>query len=107
MTRWQKDVQGCLCCHLRVLSGVLLRRRYNAIATVSILAMVLTSAAGLDLPVATHGFEEWAGVVAKAMSFGGRNKDQSLQALKTFQAKATAKMQKQVSPQSRPMGIPN
>ncbi|BDA50677.1 hypothetical protein COCOBI_16-3530 [Coccomyxa sp. Obi] len=51
----------------------------------------------IDLPVATHGFEEWAGVVGKAMSFGGRNQEQSLQALKTFQSKVAAKMQAQAT----------
>ena len=50
-----------------------------------------------DLPVATFGFEQWAGVIAKAMSFGGRNQKQSLESLKGFQSKVTAKMQEQVT----------
>ena len=46
--------------------------------------------------MATGGFEQWAGVVGKAMSFGGKNQDQSLQAMKTFQSKVFANVQKQV-----------
>ena len=55
------------------------------------------TATSFELPVATSGFEEWAGVVAKAMSFGGRDKENSLQSLKSFQASVAAKMQNQVS----------
>lgn len=54
------------------------------------------TASSVELPVATSGFEEWAGVVAKAMSFGGRDQETSLQLLKSFQASVAAKMQKQV-----------
>lgn len=61
--------------------------------------VVLASCAAADttdLPVATSGFEQWAGVVGKAMSFGDKNQEQSLQSLKTFQSKVMANMQKQV-----------
>ncbi|CAL8465081.1 g4616 [Coccomyxa elongata] len=73
--------------------------RYFSLA---LLAGFIASIRGLegqtiDLPVATHGFEEWAGVVGKAMSFGGRTQEQSLQALKTFQSKVAHKMQEQAS----------
>ncbi|KAK9917365.1 hypothetical protein WJX75_003560 [Coccomyxa subellipsoidea] len=73
--------------------------RWIAIAVVVISASLSSSAAEgtTDLPVATYGFEEWAGVTAKAMSFGGRNQEQSLEALKGFQSKVTAKLQEQAS----------
>lgn len=73
--------------------------RCLVIAMASMLLATVSGAEGqtIDLPVATHGFEQWAGVVANAMSFGGGNHDQSLQALKTFQSKVAAKMQEQVS----------
>ncbi|BDA51464.1 hypothetical protein COCOBI_19-0190 [Coccomyxa sp. Obi] len=71
--------------------------RYVAAAAAVALAVLAGSAAadGLDLPVATHGFEQWAGVVAKAMSYGGRDQGTSLQALKSFQARVASNMQKQ------------
>ena len=33
----------------------------------------------VDLPVATQGTEQWSGVLAKAMTMGGRDQDASLQ----------------------------
>ncbi len=75
-------------------------RRYTTLAAALVLAVLASSRVVqcLDLPVATSGFEEWAGVVAKAMSFGGRNQASSLQALKSFQASVAAKVQQQVPP---------
>ncbi|EIE18332.1 hypothetical protein COCSUDRAFT_60299 [Coccomyxa subellipsoidea C-169] len=72
-------------------------RRYTTLAAALVLAVLASSRVVqcLDLPVATSGFEEWAGVVAKAMSFGGRNQASSLQALKSFQASVAAKVQQQ------------
>ena len=83
----------------RFLTAVIYARRWIAIAVIAALATVSSCAAdqSKDLPVATYGFEQWAGVVAKAMSFGGRNQEQSLAALKTFQSTVTAKMQEQVT----------
>ncbi|EIE18333.1 hypothetical protein COCSUDRAFT_68296 [Coccomyxa subellipsoidea C-169] len=71
--------------------------RYTALAAALILTLLASSRAlqCLDLPVATSGFEKWVGVVAKAMSFGGRNQASSLQALKSFQASVAAKVQQQ------------
>ncbi|CAL8465614.1 g5150 [Coccomyxa elongata] len=71
--------------------------RYVVAAAAVALAVLACSAAadGIDLPVAAHGFEQWAGVVGKAMSFGGRDQATSLQALEGFQAKVAANMQKQ------------
>ncbi|EIE26081.1 hypothetical protein COCSUDRAFT_46483 [Coccomyxa subellipsoidea C-169] len=60
-----------------------------------VLASCASAADNIDLPVATGGFEQWAGVVGKAMSFGGKNQGESLQALKSFQGKVMANMQKQ------------
>ncbi|CAL8465613.1 g5149 [Coccomyxa elongata] len=65
------------------------------VAAAAVALAVLAGSDGYDLPVATHGFEQWAGVVAKAMSYGGRDQNKSLQALKSFQAKVASNMQKQ------------
>ena len=50
----------------------------------------------VDLPVATHGTEQWAGVVAKAMTANGHSQAESLQALKSFQNSVMQKMGKTV-----------
>ena len=83
---------------MNALDGIF--RRYTALAAALALTLLASSRAlqCLDLPVATSGFEEWVGVVAKAMSFGGRNQASSLQALKSFQASVAAKVQQQVPP---------
>ena len=58
---------------------------------------------GVDLPVATQGTEQWAGVVAKAMTMGGRNQAESMQAMQSFQNLVMQKMGKTVqSPGSLP-----
>jgi len=71
--------------------------RYLALVPLAVVVLASCAAAAdkIDLPVATSGFEQWAGVVAKAMSFGGKDQAGSLQALKSFQAQVTANMQKQ------------
>ncbi|BDA50676.1 hypothetical protein COCOBI_16-3520 [Coccomyxa sp. Obi] len=73
--------------------------RCIAIATVLVLLATVNGAQGqkVDLPVATHGFEQWAGVIAKAMSFGKRNQDETLQAFKSFQSDVIAGMQEQAT----------
>ena len=63
----------------------------------ALLAVAAVADSGVDLPVATQGTEQWAGVVAKAMSAGGRNQDESLQALSSFQEKVFSKIAKTVS----------
>ena len=85
-------------CQRRRQSCRLLNCRYVVAAAAVALAVLAGSAAaeGYDLPVATHGFDQWVGVVAKAMSFGGRDQDKSLQALKSFQARVASNMQNQV-----------
>ena len=50
----------------------------------------------LELPVATHGTEQWAGVVAKALTAGGLSHGESLQALQAFKSAVAAKMAKTV-----------
>lgn len=55
------------------------------------------SADDIDLPVATQRLEQWMGVVARAMSVGGRGKAASLEALDSFQRTAMAKLAKRVS----------
>ena len=46
--------------------------------------------------MATHGTEQWAGVVAKAMTAGGMSHADSLQALSSFKTAVAAKMAKTV-----------
>ena len=62
------------------------------------LALMVGSAVAddLQLPVATHGTELWAGVVGKAMTAGGMSHDESLQALRSFKSAVTARMAKTV-----------
>ncbi|CAK0774053.1 hypothetical protein CVIRNUC_004129 [Coccomyxa viridis] len=60
----------------------------------ALLAVAAVADSNVDLPVATQGTEQWAGVVAKAMSAGGRNQDESLQALSSFQEKVFSKIAK-------------
>ena len=55
-----------------------------------------TAAGDLELPVATQGTEQWAGVVAKVMTAGGMAHGESLQALQAFKTAVTAKMAKTV-----------
>ena len=55
-----------------------------------------TTAGDLELPVATQGTEQWAGVVAKAMTAGGMDHGTSLQALQAFKTAVAAKMAKTV-----------
>ena len=55
-----------------------------------------TSGGNLELPVATQGTEQWAGVVAKAMTAGGMDHGESMQALQAFKTAVAAKMAKTV-----------
>jgi hypothetical protein len=71
----------------------------RVLAVVPALALVLLAGCvaaddKVDLPVATSGFEAWTSVVAKAMSYGGKNQAESLKALQSFQSDVMAKMQK-------------
>ena len=52
----------------------------------------------VDLPVATSGTDQWAGVVAKAMTFGAGNQDSAMKNFENFQARAISRLQKTVSP---------
>ncbi len=65
-----------------------------------VLALLVVSAMadGVDLPVATQGTEQWAGVVAKAMTVGGRSQAESMQAMQSFQDLVMQKMGKTVHP---------
>ena len=84
------------CAHLTV--PWLLRR---CLVTFSLLVALLVAASAsednVDLPVATEGTKEWVALVAQAMSLGGRDQEQSLQALSSFQSSTMAKLQKKVS----------
>ncbi len=68
----------------------------RCLATLALLA-VSAVADNIDLPVATQGTEQWAGVVAKAMTAGGRSQSESMQALKSFQSSVKDKMGQTVS----------
>ena len=52
----------------------------------------------VDLPVATSGTDQWAGVVAKAMTFGAGNQDGAMKNFESFQARAMSRLQKTVRP---------
>lgn len=56
----------------------------------------------VDLPVATSGTDQWAGVVAKAMTFGAGNQDNAMKNFETFQARAMSRLQKTASPMPGP-----
>ena len=56
----------------------------------------MQAANDLELPVATQGTDQWAGVVAKAMTAGGMGHSESLQALQGFRSAVAAKMAKTV-----------
>lgn len=51
----------------------------------------------LDLPVATSGFDQWIGVVAKAMTFGAKDQQQAVDNLKKFQSQVQGHLSKTVS----------
>ena len=75
--------------------------RCRCLVTVSLLAALLVASSAsednVDLPVATEGTKEWVALVAQAMSLGGRDREQSLQALDSFQSSTMAKLQKRVT----------
>jgi hypothetical protein len=77
--------------------------RYWALLSAVVIALLSVSATAknVDLPAATSGFDAWTSVVAKAMSFGGKDKEQSLQALDGFQEKVMKSLNKQVTAPSR------
>lgn len=68
-----------------------------ASAATSLASQPPTTASDLELPVATQGTEQWAGVVAKALTAGGMSHADSLQALQGFKSAVAAKMAKTVS----------
>ena len=72
------------------------RRCLDAVLVFALWA-VSTLADDVDLPVATLGTEQWAGVVAKAMMVNGRSEAESLQALTSFQNFVQQRMGKTVS----------
>ena len=71
----------------------------GALRFVLVLAFLVKSTAAndVDLPVAIQGTEQWAGVVAKAMTVDRRSLAESLQALKIFQSSVMQKTAKTVS----------
>ncbi|CAL5227028.1 g9922 [Coccomyxa viridis] len=68
----------------------------RGLEVVLVLAFLVKSTAAndVDLPVAIQGTEQWAGVVAKAMTVDRRSLAESLQALKIFQSSVMQKTAK-------------
>ena len=77
-------------------SSFMPRRSLVVAPILALLAVAAVADSNVDLPVATQGTEQWAGVVAKAMSAGGRSQDESLQALSSFQERVFSKISKTV-----------
>ena len=77
-----------------------------ALPLLALLAAAVRADDNVDLPVATQGTEQWAGVLAKAMSAGGKNQGESLQALQSFQDKVFAKVAKTVRHPVLPLQVP-
>ncbi len=68
---------------------------WTALAVIAVLGQA--GASGVDLPVATSGTDQWAGVIAKAMAFGAGDQDTAIKNLESFQARAMSKLQATVS----------
>ncbi len=64
---------------------------------------------GLDLPVATQGTEQWAGLVAQAMVNrpGHETPEKTLQGFASFKSRAMADLQAQVSADQKLFEVPN
>ena len=66
-------------------------------ALVVLVVSVKAEASNIDLPVATSGTDQWAGVIAKAMTFGAGDQDTAMKKFESFQARAMSKLQRTVS----------
>ena len=89
---------------IECITDVLCCRCSEAVLFLALL-LVSTLAENVDLPVATQGTEQWAGVVAKAMTIDGRSQAESLQALKSFQSSVMQKLGKTVSRLALPLHL--
>ncbi|BDA44177.1 hypothetical protein COCOBI_05-3610 [Coccomyxa sp. Obi] len=61
--------------------------------TILVLAMLAGIVKGLDLPVATQGTEQWAGVVGQALINGGKNPEEIMQRATNFRSRVMASLQ--------------
>lgn len=61
-------------------------------------ALAGSAVQGFDLPVATSGFEQWVGVVGNALAHGDKDKEETLQALKSFRNIAMDHLRSQARP---------
>ena len=62
----------------------------------ALLALGYADNSNIDLPVALSGTEQWAGVIAKAMSFGAPSSDAALENMQGFKSKVMDRLAKQV-----------
>ncbi len=62
---------------------------------------------GLDLPVATHGTEQWVGVVGQALMNGGTNQEKIMQALTKFRSRGMASLQEKVNVDHEVFNVPD
>lgn len=65
--------------------------------TILVLSMLARIVNGLDLPVATLGTEQWAGVVAQALMRGNETPEKLMKAVPNFRSMTMAKFQDHVS----------
>ncbi len=73
------------------------RRCRRPLCLAALVVLAASAHAAVDLPVATSGTDQWAGVVAKAMSYGAGNQDDAMKNFESFQARAMSKLQATVS----------
>ena len=83
--------------HLRFTLGLRCRVSLFWAALVVLLVSRNARASNIDLPVATSGTDQWAGVIAKAMTFGAGDQDTAMKNFESFQARAMSKLQRTVS----------
>ena len=62
----------------------------------ALLALGCAEDSKIDLPVALSGTDQWAGVIAKAMSFGAPSADAALKNMQAFQSKVMERLTRQV-----------
>ena len=83
--------------HLRFTLGLRCRTSLFWAALVVLVVSGEARASNIDLPVATSGTDQWAGVIAKAMTFGAGDQDTAMKNFESFQSRAMSKLQTTVS----------
>ena len=87
--------------HLRFTLGLPCRLSLLWAALAVLVVSGKAGASNIDLPVATSGTDQWAGVIAKAMTFGAGDQDTAMKNFDSFQALAMSKLQSTVSRAAR------